>query len=345
MKTDSKDKIVPTRKIVGLFVFIAIILGLIITTFVIQQNENANIKEPEGSIENRFINDPPIVYKEQTYYKKKQVENYLFIGTDKAENTQDIVATDSATKYRNGAQSDFLMLLVVDHKEETIKRLLIDRDTMAEVTVLDTLGNEAGKMNLQICLAHAFGETKVENSIYAMRAVSRLLNSAFIEGYLTLNMTGINELNSLVGGVTVTLKDDFSSIDPTMVKGATINLQGEQAEIYVRSRMNVGDGKNATRMVRQTDYLTKLGDKILKNIENNPNFADTLLDDMEEDLYTDLSRGRLINEINRAEHYKVQPIQTLVGEHTTSDSGLVEFYPDKDALLETILGLFYTTKK
>lgn len=69
-----------------------------------------------------------------------------------------------------------------------------------------------------------------------------------------MNMDGISELNDLAGGVTVTLEDDFSSIDPAMAKGTTLTLHGDQAETFVRSRMTVGDGTNASRMERQEAF-------------------------------------------------------------------------------------------
>lgn len=47
----------------------------------------------------------------------------------------------------------------------------------------------------------------------------------FIDFYVAMNMDGISELNDLAGGVTVTLEDDFSSIDPAMTKGTTLTLQ------------------------------------------------------------------------------------------------------------------------
>lgn len=75
-----------------------------------------------------------------------------------------------------------------------------------------------------------------------------------IDFYVAMNMDGISELNDLAGGVTVTLEDDFSSIDPAMTKGTTLTLHGDQAETFVRSRMTVGDGTNASRMERQSVY-------------------------------------------------------------------------------------------
>ena len=43
----------------------------------------------------------------------------------------------------------------------------------------------------------------------------------------------IAALNDLLGGVTVTLQDDFTMADPAMQAGATITLTGEQAVTLV----------------------------------------------------------------------------------------------------------------
>ena len=89
---------------------------------------------------------------------------------------------------------------------------------------------------------------------YAREAVEGLLLGESIDFYVAMNMDGISELNDLAGGVTVTLEDDFSSIDPAMAKGTTLTLHGDQAETFVRSRMTVGDGTNASRMERQEAF-------------------------------------------------------------------------------------------
>ena len=85
-------------------------------------------------------------------------------------------------------------------------------------------------------------------------AAGILLLGESIDFYVAMNMDGISELNDLAGGVTVTLEDDFSSIDPAMTKGTTLTLHGDQAETFVRSRMTVGDGTNASRMERQEAF-------------------------------------------------------------------------------------------
>ena len=128
---------------------------------------------------------------------------------------------------------------MIDSKDKTVRQLKIDRDTMAEVTVLGMLGNPVGTTQMQISLAHGFGDGKEESCGYARDAVSRLLQGENIDFYLAMSLDGISVLNDLAGGVTVTLEDDFSAADPAMTKGATLTLQGNQAEIFVRRRMDI----------------------------------------------------------------------------------------------------------
>ena len=40
-----------------------------------------------------------------------------------------------------------------------------------------------------------------------------------------------------------------------MQPGMTVTLKGKQAETFVRARMSVGDGTNASRQIRQREWL------------------------------------------------------------------------------------------
>ena len=183
-----------------------------------------------------------------TYRRRTDLTTILVMGID---HDSEIEAEGSY----QGGQADFQRLIVIDSKDKTVRQLKIDRDTMAEVTVLGMLGNPVGTTQMQISLAHGFGDGKEESCGYARDAVSRLLQGENIDFYLAMSLDGISVLNDLAGGVTVTLEDDFSAADPAMTKGATLTLQGDQAEIFVRRRMDIGEGTNEARMVRQEEYL------------------------------------------------------------------------------------------
>ena len=96
-----------------------------------------------------------------------------------------------------------------------------------------------------------------------MDAVSRLLGGAPIDGYAALNMDGIALFNDAIGGVTVTITSDFTAVDPTLVEGETITLNGQQAFEFVRTRKDVDDQTNLARMERQRIYLEAMKPQLL----------------------------------------------------------------------------------
>lgn len=163
------------------------------------------------------------------------------------------------SKWRPG---DFLRLVAIDSTAKTVFQVQIDRDTMTPITILGVLGNRSGVRTTHICLAHSFGDGGAQSCELTVDAVSNLLFGSQIDYYVAMNLDGISVLNDWVGGVTVTLEDDFSALDAAMTQGTTLTLAGEQAEIYVRSRRNVGVGTNETRMKRQQEYISLLSSKL-----------------------------------------------------------------------------------
>ena len=95
--------------------------------------------------------------------------------------------------------------------------------------------------------------------------VQKYLKNTPIDHYFAMSLDGISILNDFLGGIEVTLEDDFTVYDSEMVLGKTIRLSGKQAEIYLRNRYYIGDGSNKLRMKRQKQYLEMI---IRDGIEN-----------------------------------------------------------------------------
>ena len=74
-----------------------------------------------------------------TYRRRTDLTTILVMGID---HDSEVEAEGSY----QGGQADFQRLIVIDSKDKTVRQLKIDRDTMAEVTVLGMLGNPVGKM-------------------------------------------------------------------------------------------------------------------------------------------------------------------------------------------------------
>lgn len=291
-----------------------------------------NNPEPRGNYQERRASETTIMYNGTAYCQRSNLTSILLMGIDH----------DSG---QSGGQADFLQLLVIDNTAGTVKRLPIDRDTMTPITVLGVLGNRSGVRTAQVSLSHGFGDGKEESCELTVEAVSNLLLGSSIDFYIAMNLDGISVLNDMTGGITVTLVDDFSALDPAMVQGATLTLQGDQAEIYVRSRMNVGVGTNEARMARQEQYVTMLFAQLDAQMRSDEGYSGRIFDSLSPYLTTNMGRGRVINEVWLAKDYdRVEPLR-ISGEHIIGSDGFMQFYPDEESLYEAVLELYYEEVK
>lgn len=288
-----------------------------------------------GDLSERFPPKHAVEYNGQIYeYREHELVNILLLGIDSRDGAQ-------TEEGRFGDQADFILLLTVDKQNKNIIPIHIDRDTMTKVRIYGAFGDPAGSRVTQICLAQAFHSDAEKASQNTVKAVSELFAEIPIDYYVTMNLDGIAELNNALGGVTVTLEDDFSQIDPSMQKGETICLKGVQAEIFVRNRTDVSDGTNAMRMRRQRIYMDAAMDILLKNMEEDLNFVGELYDQLEPQLVTNMERGFLANEAYKYSKYTREEITSLAGNHVIGSDGFVEFYPDQEALNLFVLDTFF----
>ena len=72
---------------------------------------------------------------------------------------------------------------------------------------------------MQICLSHGYGMDRQERCKNTLSAVQGLLGCPELESYMEIPLDAIAALNDLLGGVTVTLQDDYTMADPAMQAG------------------------------------------------------------------------------------------------------------------------------
>lgn len=331
MKKQYSAKSVRLRAVVALLCIVVALL-LLYRAGRWLETRNAN-PEARGEFSLRSAG-PTIEVDGVSYRRRDNLTTILLMGIDR---DSDAVSTG----YRNGGQADFLRLLVIDSANERITQLQIDRDTMTPITILGVLGDRSGVRTAQVSLAHGFGDGGAQSCELTVDAVSNLLLGTQIDFYIAMNLDGISVLNDMAGGVTVTLKDDFSALDPAMTEGTTLTLVGDQAEYYVRSRMNIGIGTNEARMERQEEYISLLSAQIDELVRADQAFIGNLYDALGPYLQTSLSRGRLINEAWAARNYERADTAGIAGTHQVGSDGFMQFYADEDALQQTVLALFY----
>lgn len=290
-------------------------------------------EEPAGTLEGRF--DSSITYAAgdtTLHYREAALTNLLLLGVDREGDTP------AAVSSQEGGQADFLLLITTDREHRRITLTHIDRDTMVTMDTYGVFGDKSGTITTQLCLSHAFGATEVERCQNTVEALSGLLGGIVIDGYVAMDMRDIGDFNDALGGVTVTLEDDFSMVDSAMTKGSTLTLEGKQAEIFIRYRSMVANPTNESRMKRQRMYMTSA----LEMLEGaDTAFLNSLLETMGDRLCTNLTAGELGEYLNRWNAYDKGDIQTMEGVHALDEEGFVAFHPDEVWLEQYITETFF----
>ena len=332
MRTTAAERKARAKR--NLIFLIALLVILVAGLMIYEHYEQSQQVQERGVLPEGFGQRKRVQYDGHTYAERPAQTTILVMGVDKEEGEEGIGA-------RAGGQSDFLMLLVVDHQNAQIHQLQIDRDTMTEVSVLGILGNPVGTRTLQISLSHGFGLTEEACCDNTVNAVSHLLEGIEIDYYVSFNMAAMAQVNNLLGGVTVTLDEDYSDIDPAMTKGATLTLTDEQAAQFLRARMSVGMGTNEERMARQRLYLSGAADALRQKTSESLDFIGTFYQGMADMMTTNMSESLLANEVGAAYGYEVIPVETLPGEHAIAEDGFMTFTVSEGAAAQWVMNVCY----
>lgn len=270
------------------------------------------------------------------YFPRQDIDVLLMMGIDK------FGPVSASGSYNNDGEADTLFLLVFDHAAERIRVLGIDRDTMVEMPVLGVGGKQAGSFYGQISLSHTYGSGLEDSCENTRAAVLNLLPGIRVDYYVAMHMDAIGILNDAVGGVTVTVREDFSAHGSDIPMGPT-TLRGQQAVDYVRYREDVGDQLNASRMERQFDYVEGFFRALGEKLEQDSSFAMNTYEEVSDHIVTDCSATVLSSMLERYGGYALEQVGSLPGESRRGAEHM-EFYPDAEALDQLLLELFYAPK-
>lgn len=272
------------------------------------------------------------------YVQRANVETYLLIGVDKYE-----AAIEDTESYRNNQQSDALFLIVVDRKNASFSIIHINRDTLANIRMLDLNGNPYGTFEGQLALSHTYGTGREDSCKNTLWSVSDYLYGLQIDHYLSVSMDAVEILNDQIGGVTLMVSDDMTMIDESLKKGNTVTLHGNQALSYVRSRGGLSDSTNISRMERQRQYVVAFLDQARTAISENSMLAANLLLSVSDYLVTDLGSQEILSLTNVLSNYDFNGIYPIEGEARKGEQ-FMEFYTNEVALERMILDIFYQEK-
>ncbi len=271
-----------------------------------------------------------VMYDGAEYRRRTDVKTVLFLGVDNtatAEFGEGIVG--------NNGRADAIMVFITDTKAKTTELLTISRDTITEVDVYDGLGDLQYSRPMHINLQYTFGNSAKRSCFLTQRTVSELLYDARIDGYFSLTMDGIPVIVEELGGITLTMPEDYTKIDSRYTKGSTVTLNGEEAERFARYRDLNEFGSNEDRNARQSWFVTEMF-RQMRTVDDLEDKVERILEAADDYIETDVDAEtlKLLTESTMSETYKV-PGEVRQGQFHN------EFYVDEEGLRELVIKLFY----
>ena len=277
-------------------------------------------------------------YKGKTYRRSSYVKAILCMGVDRQG------PMTEGTASTQGGQADGLFVLAQYTTRNTLKILMIPRDTMTEITLTDLSGNVLGTDVQHITLAYAYGDGREESCERMAEAVTRLLGGLEMDHYLAADIDVIGMLNDAVGGVTVTIPiDGMEERDPAFVKGERVTLHGGQAEAFVRYRDIAQSHSAITRMAQQQQYITQYFAALKKKSQEDNQIISEIFSMVENHMVTDMGKEEYLKiamDALNTESLADGDFYTIPGQ-TVETEVYDEFYVDEEALMPVILEMFY----
>jgi anionic cell wall polymer biosynthesis LytR-Cps2A-Psr (LCP) family protein len=322
---------------------VLIVLEVIAVLFIERRKSGVNASAAEEATEQvSKVEDAELMLTlfGDIYTSDHKFETYLFVGTDDNGNED----PENLEDYY-GAIADFINMLIIDNTDETYAILAINRDTMTYVPLMQADGTVEQLGLVQLGTAHGYGGTPELSAENTVNAVSALLGDLPIDASFVLPIAEVPKVNSLVGGVTVTIEGDLTAIDPAFKDGETITLDDEQAESFVRVRMGVGEGLNTERMERQSRYITGMKEKLAERISAEPDLGVSIFDKLKSCATTDMN-GKIIS---RIANYmtKYTDLGTFefegdldLGQSLADGIDHYEFYIDSESQVQVMTDLF-----
>ena len=326
----SKQK--PKGSIVYFCIILLLVLVMIFSGLQILESTVFHTGQEPG----RPTTSKTIVRNGVEYFPRQDITVVMILGIDQLGPAQE------SGSYNNNGLADVISLLIFDETNQNCRILQLNRDTMMDVRVLGIGGKYAGTMFGQVALSHMYGSGMEDSCENTRETVSQFLYGLHIDYYMSMNMDAIRVMTDAVGGVKVNVQDDFSAVDPTIQIGEMV-LNGEQAVHFVRTRKDVADQMNLSRMQRHREFMNGLLAGLQAKLESDEKFALTTYDSISPYMVSDCSANVISSIADRYGDYPLVEIVSPEGENVKGDQ-YMEFHVDADKLDELILRLFYAPK-
>lgn len=315
-------------------VFIVIAIAVVVAA--IQKSDiNSKTVEAEGELtENSYQN---ISFEGKKYVYNSKVTTVLYAGID---STGEI---ETYNRYTVAPRADTIELFILDDYHKTVRILGISRDTISEFSRYTMDGTYRDEYSSQIGYAFAFGDGGKASCNNLKSAVSKLLGGIPVREYVVTNTDTLKDINSMVGGVTVTVPDsELAGLHPELAEGRTVTLDDSNVEAFVRYRNADEDFSNNGRMERQREFSEGFMEIFKRKITEDAEGTWSEIEAIKGNMLTSISRSQYLDLADKIAEAEFSPknYYTVEGEDVHGEEN-DEFHVDKKKLQKLIVDLFY----
>ncbi len=332
-----------TKKRVQTIIFSVVILALVLVLIgfiwgrISKSHENASMAAEMD--ETMGVDTSGYLQYDGKYYEQNQdITSILFMGVD----TKGELQPSTAVPGEFG-QADTIILALIDKKHQEIRMINVVRDSMVNVTVFDTKGEYVQTSTAQLCLQYAYGDGGELSCQLTANTVSSILYDIPINYYVAVNKAGLQDINDVIGGVTVTMSEDWVTKSKTYKAGEKVTLKGADAMDFIFSRNMDVTGSNMTRVERQRDYIKALLVQLKAAAAEDIGIITKLYSASQGHMYSNIALTDMVGMAKEVlgGDYSFQDVQILPGEYVEGAKH-DEYYIDKDAIYELVLQNYYT---
>lgn len=279
-----------------------------------------------------------VEWKGKTYKRNTYMKSVLCMGVDR-----DNEMTETQELGEAG-QADGIFLIAQDTARNDLKILMIPRDTMTEITKLNSDGSVRGKEIDHLSMAYAYGDGREASCENVAESVSNLFHGFPIDQYMATDLAVIGMLNDAVGGVTVTVPTPgMEAHDPSFIQGEEVTLMGEQAMWFVRYRDIEQDHSALFRMNQQKEYIAKFFEAVKETSREDSQIVTKLFEMTEDYMVTNMAKDQYLKVALDAvetdglsgEDFYMIPGSSIIAENFD------EFHVNEADMIELLLSLFY----
>ena len=262
------------------------------------------------------------------------IKNIVLLGIDKQELVENPI-------FRTGGQCDLILIVSLNLKTNEYFILDINRDLCVPVENYSNIGSSYGFVDEQIELSYGYGDGSRLSGRNTLQSLHALLGDELsFEGFIAAPIPIVRVLADAVGGVEVTIKDNFEGVEDDFKIGETVLLKGAQAETYVRSRMLMPDDThNSARMTRQIDFMTSFVKKAKDTLTADETVD--LFNDVMDMTVTDMSASEITKWILTGYDYQFKGFYRIDGTEGERKHNARCTYPDYDEVNELVHELYY----